>query len=115
MIIAGGEISGDGHAAYASSTCNFKAIPRCDSIIFKLQGRVFNDRLEIRFVYGELVPSKCVNMGFGSGYFNGQPLIVPITAPGVAQGQFTSSYNPDSVSHYNASDTIHLKCETCAP
>ncbi len=115
LVIARGEISGDGHAAYASTTCTFKVFPRCDSIMFKLQGRALSDRLEIHFVWGELVPSHCVNWGFGSAYFMGQPLIVPITAPGVAEGQSTSSYNPDAVSHYNTSDTIHLKCETCAP
>ncbi len=114
LVIARGEISGEGRAVYASSTCNFAAVPRCDSILFKLQGRAFSDRLEIHFVFTELVPPKCVNMGFASAYFMGQTVTIPITAPGVAEGQITSSDNPDAVSHYNTTDTIHLKCETCA-
>ena len=113
LVIARGEISGDGRAVYASSTCREGVYPRCAAIPFKLQGRAYSDRLEVHFVFTELVPPKCANWGFASAYFMGQTVTIPITAPGVANGQGTSTYKPDAVTKYDTNDTVHLKCTTC--
>ena len=114
VVNATGEISGHYRTVYASSTCH-RITPHFSFVTGRLKGRAYNDRLEFYFFeMGTMVPAGSVNWGFG--VVRGEtPYIVPITAPGIAEGQSTARYAPHPGGQYATTDMIRLRCETCAP
>lgn len=114
VVNANGEISGDWRTVYVSSTCH-RITPHFSLVTGGLKGRAYSDRLEFHFEKGDMVPAGSVNWGFGVGRAQGEtPFVVPITAPGIAEGQSTARYDPNPGNHYGTTDMIRLRCETCA-
>lgn len=129
---AQGRISGVGSAVCASTNCRRDLGRFPNPLTFRVEGQhePNTNWMSLRFVFGEISRSRTVNyfnaewtnavlqdqqpcLGFNVRYFNDESLRVTILSTGVAEGQDTSNWTPNSITNYATNTTISLTCENC--
>ncbi|MFN2513370.1 MAG: Ig domain-containing protein [Pyrinomonadaceae bacterium] len=126
-----GQISGVGSAVCSSTNCRPDLGRFPNPLNFRVEGQhePNTNWMSLRFVFGEISQLRTVNyfeaermdavqdqqpcLGFNVRYFNSEPLRVTILSTGVAEGQDTSNWTPNSITNYATNTTISLTCANC--